>query len=644
MADRTRITLWLLAATMVLFARLAHNLKAEEKFKFGTWPYNVPDDSADCRAFLDIIKDTLRMNYLVTSIESETERDLLESEGIRCAVHNKSEPQDICVPYYYSCAHYNIWEAEGGQVYFESDSLKHSIGRAVQDGDVGAWMVSPDHADTAGIIQTGPLYGQDLKFIGIHDQDEWRTFDYFVPFRIRAGADTTAGDQNVAILSVTKKRGQSLYIVVCDTLQDSDFSDTAYFEDTLTYNTQFFYDSGLYDPKDKRTYLIEYRVYWFGNRDFYIDKVKVFDEDGQRLMAGEHDSRITDYVNTHYELSPAVDSWYLREEMNPRGRIDGYLPWRHVDSVLTSVDRQKRGFAAQSGIPFIRRVVPRDIHPDLYPLKGAYRDQRAIAHVTDSPTGDSLSLQEAWSNLTEALFLNRTESQDVGIGFSVTLQAFSQYECTASVRTNCPGNPDKWAYRWRMPTTQELRCKTNLSLAYGTEGVLYWKYGDGEYVDSLDIHWKTINGLTDTSANPTENWYYIRDVVGPFMENMGETFYNLKWQGAGLCDTASLIPNSFIDSVKSNEYALDSIFAEVGFFKDDADTDYFMLVNRRCLSTEKQNVTVYIDSAEMAAAKKMWYVIDQYSQDTTFTGAINGAIPFTPHLDPGQGKLFKLVP
>jgi hypothetical protein len=111
-----------------------------------------------------------------------------------------------------------------------------------------------------------------------------------------------------------------------------------------------------------------------------------------------------------------------------------------------------------------------------------------------------------------------------------------------------------------------------------------------------------------------------------------------------LCDTVSLIPNSFIDSVKSNEYAPDSIYAEVGFFKDDADTDYFMLVNRRCLPTEEQNVTVYIDSIEMGIEKKMWYVIDQYSKDTTFTGAINGAIPFTTHLDPGEGKLFKLVP
>jgi hypothetical protein len=128
------------------------------------------------------------------------------------------------------------------------------------------------------------------------------------------------------------------------------------------------------------------------------------------------------------------------------------------------------------------------------------------------------------------------------------------------------------------------------------------------------------------------------------IRELGECAHELDWLGAGLNTDTDTIGGCFIDSLKSDKYASDTAYIHLAFFEDDADTDYVMLINRRCLSTEEQNVTVYIDSAQIGDSKKMWYVIDQYSQDTTLTGAINGSIPFTTHLEPGEGKLFKLVP
>jgi hypothetical protein len=136
------------------------------------------------------------------------------------------------------------------------------------------------------------------------------------------------------------------------------------------------------------------------------------------------------------------------------------------------------------------------------------------------------------------------------------------------------------------------------------------------------------------------NWSAVRG-VNAIIDSIGWLFVDTSsWQGAGQGDTVNLIHGSFISHLKSAEFT--SPWIEVGFFKDTVNTNYFMLVNRRCLSTEAQNVTIYLDSAKIGN-KKMWYVIDQYSRDTTFTGAINGDIPFTTHLDPGEGKLFKLV-
>jgi len=63
------------------------------------------------------------------------------------------------------------------------------------------------------------------------------------------------------------------------------------------------------------------------------------------------------------------------------------------------VNAQKRGFAANTGVPFIQIVGPEEIHPDPYRLYG-HNWQTAIAHTTDCPCGDSASLQQAWARLT----------------------------------------------------------------------------------------------------------------------------------------------------------------------------------------------------------------------------------------------------
>jgi hypothetical protein len=639
MFDKSKIPLWLLVIILVLSTSPGSEMKAEEKFKFGTWTYNhwAGKSQQIQEVLLSRLGDSLRFNYLVDVSWDSLRVGIMAEKNIRIAADNFGEDYVAPSPTFYSYAHYHPWEAEGNEGYSDSLRLKHGDhGQAVQDGDIVAWKVTAGE-DTPGLIQWGPDYGQDLKFFGTADEP-W--INYSVSYRIRTGSDPdTLFEDTLAILYVTKPyrdedNNYCLDTCAVDTLWDSDFADTVnYIESTITYRTQRFCD--MLGICGRKTYGIEFKIHWFGRRDFYVDKVTLYDDLGYYLIQGEYDSNILTHINTYFNDSSVVDAWYMNEELGTLHDIDAFAPWRDVDSVLNSVNPQKRAFAALHYDTLDTRYImdllePKELHVDRYPLGGEIED-----------------LQTAWNSFTSRLDNWKRLSLEKEVDFSITVQAFSAYVCTASDRSVCPDSLGKWVWAARMPTTQELRCETNLSLAYGAKGVLYFKYADGRYtvvIEGDTIRWKTVNGLTDTSGHPTENWYYIRDVVGPFMEQMGETFYNLQWQGAGLCDTVSLIPNSFIDSVKSNEYAPDSIYAEVGFFKDDADTDYFMLVNRRCLPTEEQNVTVYIDSIEMGIEKKMWYVIDQYSKDTTFTGAINGAIPFTTHLDPGEGKLFKLVP
>jgi len=153
-------------------------------------------------------------------------------------------------------------------------------------------------------------------------------------------------------------------------------------------------------------------------------------------------------------------------------------------------------------------------------------------------------------------------------------------------------------------------------------------------------------GLYDTGNNDstTYKWREIMEFTGPRVDELAPVLKQLTWQGAGSHEDAAIVTGSFIDSLKAAPAeTLSTTYVEVGFLKDDADTSYFMLVNRQCLENEDQSVIAYLDSSVLDGGK-MWYVINQYSQDTTFTGAIDGEIPFTTHLEPGEGKLFKLAP
>jgi hypothetical protein len=628
MHNKIKVVFWTFVAILVLLTITGSELKSEEKFKFGTWTYGAKagQSQQDQEAFLNPLADSLRFNYLLDKSSDSVRVGILTALNIRVIANNFGENYVAPSPTFFSYAHYNPWEAEGNPGYI--DSLKHGDqGQAVQDGDVIAWKVTAGE-DTAGLIQWGPDYGQDLKFFGTADEPWW--IDYRVRYRMRTGADPdTLFDDTVAVLLVTKTHDSEVDTAAIDTLWDSDFPDTVnYIQEILIYNTERFCEK--FDICDRKVYRIEFRIHWFGRRDLYVDKVTLYDELGELVVTGQRDDRIITHINTYFNDSAVVDAWYMNEELHPGHDIDAFAPWRHVDSVLKSVNPEKRAIAALHYDTLATRydvnlLEPYELHVDRYPLEG-----------------DIENLQTAWDSFTSRMNYWKRLSLEEGIDFSITAQAHSIYQDTC----DDPCGPEScWELKLKLPTPYELECETNLALAYGAKGVLYWKYLDGVSIDdSSGCTTQVIIGLLDSDQNYTENWHWIKEKIGPYVDFLGELFYSLNWQGAGFHENVATVTGSFIDSLKpAPGETLLTTYAEVGFFKDDADTDYFMLVNRQCLENEDQNMIVYIDNAKMGS-EKMWYVIDQYSQDTTFTGAINGSIPFTTHLEPGEGKLFKLAP
>lgn len=668
---RLRVAFAALILCLLSAMPLASGLKAEKGFRFGTWTYGELGKYPSHDALMKALADTLKFNYLMDTSMDSLRFKAIEQRSLRIAAQNVTS--GLKGPYFYSHAHYNVWEAEGNQALTKSLNLQHParVGSTVADGEVISYKVTVG-VDPDTLIQFGPFgYAQDLGFCGVPKKSSFPYYpwtDYFASYRIRVGPDLDPdSNEKVAILYVARAvKGKIKDILDMDTLWDDHFRDSInYIEHTLKWNTKYFYDNyGMYansslDPWSKVSGM-ELRAYWFGKRDLYIDKVTVYDMDGLNLIEGRADDEIHTHIHAYQQTSASLDAWFLREEMECLGdEVDCVKPWRYVRSYLSkqgdkwgvgsiSIGKYRPDF--QTIQSFMNLIEPEELWMHLYLLKGNY------AHSSDYQGEDSLSLQAHWDTLITELSTCNKMCREKNIDFTATLQGHA-YKTRCVKDTIKPPDDTLWNWYLRGASCYELECMSNLALAYGAKGVLYWKYFggsrayketvwyyDGEsYILLENYLYQFIHGLTDTSKTPTERWYCIKDKIGPYMDKSGPIYYGLTWQAAGSSDTVSSILGGSVNSIKSYEFP-DSPYVEVAFFVDSAgaapDTNYFMLVNRRCLENESQNVTSYVSKEGKCG------IIDLYEDDTTHAeyDTSDGAIPFTTHLDPGEGKLFKIVP
>jgi len=656
---------------LILMPNFAPGLRAEKGFRFGAWTYGGKLTQQTHDGLMDTLANILRFNYLMDTSKDSVRFEAIKRQGLKICAQNITS--GLKGPYYYSHAHYNIWEAEGNQEYTEGLNLQHpdGIGEIIVDGETISYKVSAG-VDPEALIQFGPFgYAQDLGFSGVPKSNSFPHFpwiDYNASYKVKAGFDQNPdSNEAVALLYVARVvRDEIRDVLDTDTLWDSDFPDSVnYFERILSWNTRYFYDqSGIYATGSlgswSKVWGMELRVFWFGKRDFYIDKVTVYDEPGLGLIEGKVDDDLAKHLQTYHQRNPSLDAWFMREEMHSLGdEVDCVKPWSYVSSYLAE-QGDKWGVGSMH-IPkhvrdFVNLVNPEELWVHLYLFEGARWHKGEwrypYAYTTDYQGSDSLSLQVHWDTLIAELKQYNEICLKKNINYTATLQGHSMRTRVAVDTIKNPDDTLTWYWTLREPSGYELECMTNLAIAHGSKGVLYWKYWNGYYrkdtvwvrngssYDAVtDYIYMVITGLTDASGAPTERWYWIKDKIGPYLDKLGSLYYDLTWVGAGSSDNVNSIDSSFIGSIQSAEFP-ELPYIEVAFFADSLNTDYFMLVNRRCLPDESQNVTSYINQPVK------YLIIDLYEDDTTLSSHNEslGAIPFTTQLDPGEGKLFKMIP
>jgi hypothetical protein len=400
------------------------------------------------------------------------------------------------------------------------------------------------------------------------------------------------------------------------------------------------------------------RIYTTGARTVTIDWVKLYEEQGLRLANNDTTAinPIKSFLQQHNQTSAEnnIFGWYLRDEpvatnLDPFGIIDSLIRnenpnWRHF--TMNNLHQMMRSYLYRSHADLIDM--------DYYPLGPS---DLYTGFIPEVPGQEQHRFQNRMNYMNYWMREYRNRADDMGKQLWLTPQAF--WDLGDTGHAPC----------WRKPTPSELWCMTNIALCYHTEGFVYWKYdpnGNGQYPGFRQL----VNGHLVT----TDLYDKMKNDINPYIKAIDSTYLQLDWLDAYPYHNPDSIPaNSIIESIDaqyqfpchcirdSAEIPTDIGWFHVGEFTNTSEpgVKYFMLVNRSCSlcewdSTETSPVIATVRLNPNIVGSDYALIIDLAKgtsasdwtgyPETTYSGILDGAIPYTVNLKAGEGRLFKEVP
>ncbi|MBD3258994.1 T9SS type A sorting domain-containing protein [candidate division GN15 bacterium] len=276
------------------------------------------------------------------------------------------------------------------------------------------------------------------------------------------------------------------------------------------------------------------------------------------------------------------------------------------------------------------------------------RSTYCIDSLKDSATTSSsaTSIQAAYDCSANKLSSFRSVANELDIPFWVYLQTGRQCGKDDFGNTVC-GRRD--------PTFNEMQVQAYLALLYDASGIGYFTGGTLYFDDSVysaagmdyKLHTSVAameegkgvdddnirnGGLVEWDADldkyvPTERWHAARE-VHTVIDSIWPTLEPLDWEGGADWEDVTMLAGS-IDSVASTTFTADSTYLHLSRFSSAADDEYYLLLNRRSLSSDSQTVSFYF--ADNPGLVRM---TDQYTgevfQSYDSAGFTEVQIPFDP--------------
>lgn len=582
----------LLFLGLALFCAANVGSATQQQFMFGIWggptEYRLSE-------FTHLLSDTLHFNTVLGMCYKPEHLQAYTGAGLKVICSNDSRWHDTVTywPRIYTESAYTVFRSRDpitGFVLVYYGGLDTTV-----DGTQCRYFMSGDSSSDS-LIQSGPTvpgrgYAQAGWYWPQHlpkSADAVRYYTATLRFKLGPRPPSAAGD-TIAIFYIRRLghpdeyyAGQEDPLIAQQPVPilNSVFGETETGFDTISLN--YHYTCTVGNGKTHYAYDVDYQVRWFGTRDIYLDQVKVSDIYGRELWETEDGQtepfgiqKLRAQAAAYFMDSPTILGWYQGDDYSMCEHRDAVFSARRVDSLLGAWYPGKKGFNVPGGqADYLALASVSNISSQFYPI--------GVNRHTSSVPNDPLSLQITWDGTTGGLASMKQLALTKGVPFYPLLQGFEGE------------NGDSGNDGWRRPTAEENLCQVNLALAYGADGIWYWKYygcDDSTLADCTD-------GLVyggDLFADTTTTWSEIKNTIGPYIDKMGPIFASLEWKGATKYSPGPYPQFQLIDSIRCNEYSGSDLHLQVAYFVDSANTEYYLLVNRRCLPNETITGSVFLE-------------------------------------------------
>ncbi|MFZ1320742.1 MAG: hypothetical protein WAT71_04225 [Ignavibacteria bacterium] len=292
----------------------------------------------------------------------------------------------------------------------------------------------------------------------------------------------------------------------------------------------------------------DFRVYWYGQCDMWIDYVKVENEPAHQLFSGIWDQQIreeTDIALSNYDPSnPIPNNFYIEEfEFNI---VDAM---KYVNTIIKERSNFKLSLMVNLNYPLFKVHIPYNqnefsasqINEYLvnkagikylvnmsYPLEGfegplyPVNEEGTSAHPVTLLSSDYsastgvLSYVKPVSEYENWLQAKLDEGKGSGDGFMKIMKktdSLSRYYSQDLKLVHLAQAHSWWArgHKLKEPSNEELELMANLSIGYGAKGIMYFAY------NSLNYNFDTTNGeryergLTEIDGSPRDSNVYGQD-------------------------------------------------------------------------------------------------------------------------------------
>lgn len=509
----------------------------------------------------------------------------------------------------------DITSISGGQrtVYqAESKAYAHGLGKKVFDIDAHSDTAYLAYSSIRGWLQVNNWVNERYRY-------SVENLQCYAHFRLKT--NNTTGNYPVCSLFVRRKENGNIHSIAQRSITPRDFTRAGVY-DTFTVAFEL--------KKDEINHM-DYAVLYTGTKDsIYSDEVEVLDITARNLRNGTYNEDIA-AIAAYYGKKPAMFRYYLWDEPRAHqlwasGRVNSLL--KQVNNEISGIQTVDRASFFQT---YLDVVGSNELLIDFYPFNGTAN------YFERTPIDSGRVFQERIDALCDFLGEARVAAKVRNKVFWYIPQAFGQaitdesYSWHPVWNEKIPVAHEGW---WREPSRREMRCMVWLSLAYGAQGIIYYRYQSRpehyyypHYDNYEDYHW--IVGLTDSSGSITRPlWHSVKE-INEEIESLSHILLQLK--SDSVFESTSIPKTGFIRKVSDR-------YLQIGTFHSQSDS-YFIVVNRRCLPDDSITVEIEIEFPEKINLRDCAANVKIPAQQKC-----RHIYEFSIRLLPGQGKLYKLEP